>query len=699
MDRNVEKDPKIVLDTFSLGCAPIFVIGSFTKGVTVYSQQVRALNLIWSLVEAGGVADGGSKRIAIVGGGFAGLTAAAALLKKLPDAQITIFEKFDTLLPLQHGCDARWLHPKIYDWPAEGSEASVAMLPLLNWRAARASDVTAEVMGEWQALMGAEAKESEKAKRAERVKVFCNTRHLQIETQRTEEKVLLEWIGEPRHSDGGSREEPSHGGKGRFDYVLLAAGFGIERATPSYWRNDEFAQASLSARQSYIVSGAGDGGVIDLLRLQISQFRQDRILNELFDDVTALLDAFKKAQADKVEDLFVEFERIADAHPKEFKAVLEKLRRRIRRDTEVIFKYRTERLSDLIGKDARLSFQNRVLFFLLYQCGAFTPSRKKLRHLADHYFVGPTHIIRRHGVRPEEALSAVLSKDLMEAVEKSRDALEKQTSQIQWRGGYFAFAGKLGAAKQKPDGEKAKWRKEYLPGPTALMARSFCSTVASILEKRNQSDRRLRVTLHRALIVGEEEFLQQTCRYAGFNLKGGDQDGAGRTFSKEHASIGLAYRSRKIVRSHENVPNEVLAAAMAELNLEEEARQMDDRVGFVLAIPFLEPLTEFTAPNPVSAVLYIDTTSQMHLSDEEVREIVKICNNWLADIVNSSKDLDRVYNLRLSAIGRNAPPPAEVSYAITRAFELMDGVLPPETKKPFQLNYDYNDFRPVGGPS
>ena len=58
-----------------------FVLGTFERGVTVYRQQIRALNLIHALIEA---ASGGKKviapgsRIAVIGGGAFGMTAAAA---------------------------------------------------------------------------------------------------------------------------------------------------------------------------------------------------------------------------------------------------------------------------------------------------------------------------------------------------------------------------------------------------------------------------------------------------------------------------------------------------------------------------------------------------------------------------------------------------------------------------------------------
>ena len=186
---------------------PLYLVGIFERGVTVYSQQIRALNLIWALVQKGSLPcklhprarDKGERAsIAIIGGGFAGLTAAAALIKKGVYANITIFERRDTLLPLQHGSDTRWLHPRIYNWPAEDSESAVADLPILNWTAARASDVAAQILLEWRDL-------------AEMMKkhlfVFCNVRHLQIhERQVGDPGLTIEWVGDRRNYDGGVSE-------------------------------------------------------------------------------------------------------------------------------------------------------------------------------------------------------------------------------------------------------------------------------------------------------------------------------------------------------------------------------------------------------------------------------------------------------------------------------------------------------------
>src|SRR5690606_13399006 len=72
------------------------------------------------------------------------------------------------------------------------------------------------------------------------------------------------------------------------DAIVLASGFGTEVAlpdgvTPSYWRNDTLGQPALNgAKQTYLVSGFGDGAIVDLCRLTIERFRQGRILNDIW---------------------------------------------------------------------------------------------------------------------------------------------------------------------------------------------------------------------------------------------------------------------------------------------------------------------------------------------------------------------------------------------------------------------------------
>jgi hypothetical protein len=252
-----------VLRTCRIGRRPIFFVGTFNSGVTVLSQQIRALNLARALVEKRMVdcfPHSGSRtrrKLAVVGAGFAGLTFVAGLLAKEVNADITLFEERDTLLPLQLGSDSRWLHPHIYDWPGERSESSAAMLPVLNWTAARASDVTVQILTEWKRLLGGGANLS----------LYCNAQHLQLqEVMGNLSKVRIEWVGEERSpSDGTMSSDAKAVGKSQvFDLVVLAIGYGLERdGATSYWRNEIFGQPALyQPKQTFLVSGQGDGAFI-----------------------------------------------------------------------------------------------------------------------------------------------------------------------------------------------------------------------------------------------------------------------------------------------------------------------------------------------------------------------------------------------------------------------------------------------------
>lgn len=107
----------------------LFVIGSFDRRITFFSQQVRALSLIHALKELGYLHS--NPRIAVVGGGAAGVTAtaAAALVTR---SQVVLFEAADALMPLQVATNLRRLDPHVYDWPAHDTTDPIADLPILD---------------------------------------------------------------------------------------------------------------------------------------------------------------------------------------------------------------------------------------------------------------------------------------------------------------------------------------------------------------------------------------------------------------------------------------------------------------------------------------------------------------------------------------------------------------------------------------
>lgn len=694
-----------LLGHFQISSEPeLFTLGAFDRHVTVLSQQTRALNLAWALVESRKVPtwkDEGHVRIAIVGAGFAGLTLAAALRSKHARADVTIFEERDALLPLQQGSDTRWLHPHIYDWPNEGSDSNAAMLPILNWTAGRASDVVAQVLGDWARIMRHPLPEEFKPA------LICNTRHLQISSCKSDARhAQVEWVGERRDYRDGSlpKKSATRGDARRFDMVVLAVGFGVETGDPSYWRNETLGQPNLNRpRATYLVSGQGDGAMIDLFRIRISQFRQDRILEELFGDKPKLVSALKKLKIEfghENPSIYDRFEALSDdvATAPDIKQVVKTLARRLRRDTDAVLRLKVRSLADLLEPaTSRMSFQNALLTYLLYKCGGFAPSREEEAVLRERFTIPSRHVIRRHGTKRLEQISRLVPEELYKAMAARREASPEYHRQLatgSWPGGYFGQPGRTSEARNVANEKKRGWRKEYLPGATAITASTLCGAVAAAIEVMRPDAHHFRVTLHRTLAIGDEELLQQCCDYVGRNLE--DARGtAGRTFPAHVGTIGLAYASRGIVRTKSDVENDRIEADMVALGLEAAARKMLGDVVYVLAIPVVQPGDDFFPPSPTTAILYVDSRSDgFWLSDEQIDQLRLLVERSIKGLEATGDAMGRVRNLPLrdSVTG---PAPSRASAGGTDSLEVLSAVKAAETSRAFVLNFDHSDLGPA----
>lgn len=245
----------------------VYALGCYGRYITVYSQQVRALNLTYALRKSGAL-DVTSK-IAVIGAGVAGLTAAVAAFRL--GASVTLLEKLPTPMGIQKGSTQRFLHPHIYDWPAMELEEESAGLPVLDWTAAPVDEVVEQLERQWDV-------EVKRSKR--RISPHWNVSEVAIEPANKGQQISVTW-NDPK--EGPHAEE--------FDLVILAVGFGKEPdligSLHGYWEDDRLTKVSDRTRKC-LVSGSGDGGLTDLMQLCIKEFRHDLIVRMFASDPKSL---------------------------------------------------------------------------------------------------------------------------------------------------------------------------------------------------------------------------------------------------------------------------------------------------------------------------------------------------------------------------------------------------------------------------
>ena len=235
---------EIIAEALIPGTHSVFVLGSFEQRVTVYAQQVRALNLVDAILSRGLLQETGS--VAIVGGGAAGITAAVALARAAPSLKaLDLFESRSNVLDLQHH-SSRYLHPHFYDWPNAGSDNPEAGLPLMNWTAGSAGEVAASLRAQFDD--------------ARRSSILSFQHDLGVTGLRPSTTSTVRVLV-PGASPLGKI----------YDIVILAIGFGLEAFldgdTPSYWLPSQMSAALLTPQPDPLifVSGNGDGGLVDFL--------------------------------------------------------------------------------------------------------------------------------------------------------------------------------------------------------------------------------------------------------------------------------------------------------------------------------------------------------------------------------------------------------------------------------------------------
>lgn len=241
----------------------IFLLGTFESRITIYSQQIRAINLIYSLHKIKALKEGES--IGIVGGGVAGITT-AYLLAVLGYKDITVYEKRKNLLAVWRKCQARLIHPSLFDWPNENWDNPQTNLPFLNWTCKNADEIAKDILKEFEVC---------KSHFSESIKV------------NTDQEIKVSEITQGTLSINDGEDIVKH------DRLFIAVGYGLDGLKndeeTSYWANDNYS-SDFSKIKHFVISGLGDGGIADYLTLRIKDFNfkevEDWLKSEEVKDLT-----------------------------------------------------------------------------------------------------------------------------------------------------------------------------------------------------------------------------------------------------------------------------------------------------------------------------------------------------------------------------------------------------------------------------
>jgi len=234
----------------------VYFIGPYGRRVSFASQQRRVLNTVWALEETSRIKKG--DRVAVVGAGLAGVMAAVALAAR--GMRVFLYEEKPNALRVQSQTNHRYVHPTINFWPDEALRPSTRF-PFFDWAAGVCDDIVKSVYDEWVELRAILEEDN-------RLQKFHNNTAVDALTPTPDGKVHVEARVKQRSGD--------------FDAVVVTTGFGVEKIlqntqTVSYWQQDKVEdQVRDSALERLLVSGTGDGGLIDVLRLLHSDFDAGR---------------------------------------------------------------------------------------------------------------------------------------------------------------------------------------------------------------------------------------------------------------------------------------------------------------------------------------------------------------------------------------------------------------------------------------
>ena len=240
-------------------------MGPAQSRINFYTQQIRALNLIWALRKKGCFKI--DDRVAVIGAGVAGCACAAGLraFGCIVDLYDDSHQPFARQVAAQH----REIYPDLNFWPETRDLNITTNIPIFDWSVDDCSNVVRRLREQWQTIQ--KKNEGYLNHIAERVN--------RITISDRGSKIVSLKVGQTNRASGG------------YKLAILACGFKPEinefsknqNYSAEYWEPDnyEYIRNKLNTEiKDIIISGGGDGGQIDTLRL-IFDMRKGRLAFEV----------------------------------------------------------------------------------------------------------------------------------------------------------------------------------------------------------------------------------------------------------------------------------------------------------------------------------------------------------------------------------------------------------------------------------
>lgn len=238
------------------------------------SQQIRAFNLVWAIsTEFTSATENPhpenricfpeNTKVAVIGAGVAGITMAAAFYAA--GAQVDLFESKSEPMWQQEATKHRIIHPSINWWPEDDAINPTTDFPFMNWAANQCNITVGKIGEQWKKICSS----------GSNANFIPNTPIKKYYQQTTASNTVV-------------LEDESGLNHRGYSIVVISCGFGAEHKfgewdTKRYWEHDDletWRKRALENNYQAVISGTGDGGLIDALRLAFD-FEQGKLAFEI----------------------------------------------------------------------------------------------------------------------------------------------------------------------------------------------------------------------------------------------------------------------------------------------------------------------------------------------------------------------------------------------------------------------------------